>query len=70
MFTIFTLMSKKSISCLKIVVNIMLKNYRQQQLPNSSRLSRVWGDPDVHDLTLMRTGHIKRSFLTDLQKQF
>jgi len=26
---------------------------QQQRLPNSSRLSRVWGDPDVYDLTPM-----------------
>ena len=25
---------------------------QQQQLPNSSRLRGVWGDPGVHDLTL------------------
>ena len=28
---------------------------QQQQLPNSSRLCGVWGDPDVHDLTPMYT---------------
>jgi len=41
---------------------------QQQQLSNSSRLSGVLGDPDVHDLTPMSTGHIKRLFPTDPQK--
>ena len=38
---------------------------QQQQLPNSSRLCGVWGDPDVHDLTPMRTRHIERPVPTD-----
>ena len=36
----------------------------------SSRISGVWQDPDVHDLTPMCTRHIKRSVPTDLQKTF
>ena len=43
---------------------------QQQQLPNISRIRGVWGDPDVHDLTPTRTGHVKRSFPTDPQKTF
>jgi len=45
-------------------------NQQQQQLPNSSRVSGVWGDPDVHDRTPMRTRHIERSVPTDPQKTF
>jgi len=44
------------------------RNKKQQQLPNSSRLCEVWGDPDVHDLTPMSESPIERSFPTDPQK--
>jgi len=33
---------------------------QQQQLPNSSRLCWMWGDPDIHDLTSMHKKHIER----------
>ena len=48
----------------------MFKQQQQQQLLNSSRLCGVWGDPDVHDLTPMRTRHIERPVPTDPQKAF
>ena len=37
-------------------------------LPKSSRLRRVWGDPDVHDLNPMSKIPIKRSFSADSLK--
>jgi len=43
---------------------------QQQQLPNISRICGAWGDPDVHNLTPMRTSHVKRSFPTDPHKTF
>ena len=33
-------------------VKVEDENQQEQQLPNSSRLCGVWGDPDVHDLIL------------------
>jgi len=47
-----------------------IQQQQQQQLPNSSRLCGVWGDPDVHDLIPMRTRHIERPVLTHPQKHF
>ena len=41
---------------------------QQQQLPNSSRLCGVWGDPNVHDFIPTRTRHIERPVPTDPQK--
>ena len=43
---------------------------QQQQLPKSSRLCGVWGDPDVHDLTPTHTRHIERPVPVDPQKHF
>jgi len=40
----------------------------QQQLPESSRISGVWGDPNVHDLIPMCTRHTERSVPIDPQK--
>ena len=51
-------------------MNEYLKREQQQQLPNISRLSGVWGDLDVHDLTPMSTRYIERSIVTDPQKTF
>ena len=50
------------------VIKVMNIRSVQQQLPKSSRLSGVWGDPDVHDLTPMRTRHIERPVPTDPQE--
>ena len=47
------------------IVKIQQQQQQQQQLPNSSRLCREWGDPDVHDLTPMRTRYIERPVPTD-----
>jgi len=49
---------------------IEVVTYLIQQLPNSSRLRGVWGDPDVHDLTPACTRHIERPVPTGPQKTF
>jgi len=43
---------------------------QQQQLPNSSRFCGVWGDPDVHDLTPMRTRHRERQGHKDYETNY